>query len=280
VLGEIAATKGLAGMALLDTAPPGYSLPASNRMYSAGDYGAEVGYTPAARIAFIRSGGYDPIDLASGTNYGNVDLRLPFFADDERYRYGIEPFNQNAAELDSAGQWNRFRSQMISKVLTELHAPLKSSVQNQEGTFPVYLQNLDAATGAYGWFSQWEKADALPRRADPQPGKTQNAFEDARSASKVSLVDMGYRDYPPSAREAAGTSPVPPIAPSVQYARFVNSLLNYNKGAWSGMVLNFSEVSVDRALELLKGIVPAEKAPLQRPLSPAKADKSDKAKRF
>jgi hypothetical protein len=46
------------------------------------------------------------------------------------------------------------------------------------------------------------------------------------------------------------------------------------------MVLNFSEVSVDRALELLEGIMPAEKAPLQRPLSPAKADKADKAKRF
>jgi hypothetical protein len=35
-------------------------------------------------------------------------------------------------------------------------------------------------------------------------------------------------------------------------------MLTYSKGAWKGVVLNFSGVSVDQAIERIQGIVPGK----------------------
>ncbi|MES2462405.1 MAG: hypothetical protein V4671_17615, partial [Armatimonadota bacterium] len=264
-LSEIARTPGLSGMALLDTAPPGYSMPPPSRFFSGQDNKIAVGYTPAARVAFIRSVGFDPIDIHPGAYVGTVDLRLPFFAD-EQPQFLMAPPEPRPTGVNSEAEWNRFRVETVTRSLASLYRSLKSSLPQVEGGFPLYLQNLDTGTNGYGWFSRWEKGDAVPRRAIFDPMQPQNAFQEAQKASAVSLIDLGYVDYP----QVAGRSslqPLPePVSPPVQFARSVNSMLNYNKGAWAGLVLNFSAVSVDKALEMIQGIVPPEKAPpVQKP---------------
>ena len=121
---------------------------------------------------------------------------------------------------------------------------------------PVYLQTLDAATAGNGWFSLWEKSGALPHRVHPKLGQPLNSFPTANAVSTVSLIDVGYVDYP-LISSILSRSLLPPLesaSPSIQFSRLVNGVLNNNRGAWSGLVLNFSDVSVDKALETINEI--------------------------
>jgi hypothetical protein len=224
------------------------------------DNSIAVGYTPALRVAFIRSAGFDPIDIHPGAYMGNVNLRLPFFTDDQP-RFGITPAGSTTAGMNSEAEWNRFRVETVSKTLASLYSSLKTTLSKGEASFPIYLQNMDAGMNVYGWFSRWEKGDAVPRRVAFDPTQPQNTFQEAQKASSVSLMDVSYRDYPQIPGRVSSLSLLEPVSPPVQYARSVNSMLNYNKGAWAGLVLNFSAVSVDKALEMIQGIVPPEKAP-------------------
>jgi hypothetical protein len=88
VLQQLAQVAGLAGIALEETVPPGYSAGASS-----GKSPVSLGYNPDLRLAFLRSGHADPIDFETGsgkpvtlrsspgTAVGGktVDLSLPEF---------------------------------------------------------------------------------------------------------------------------------------------------------------------------------------------------------
>ncbi len=82
----LAATPGLRGVAVLATQPQGYEGGAYD-----GRVGIErqelldlaaMGYTDEARLAFARTRGVDPIDLADRGLMFSADLRPPFFLDD------------------------------------------------------------------------------------------------------------------------------------------------------------------------------------------------------
>jgi hypothetical protein len=115
-----------------------------------------------------------------------------------------------------------------------------ASLPKAEGDFPVYLQNLDAdSTTAGGWFFRWEKKDALPRRSPSEWGKPQSLYPAAQKVSSLSLLS---------------------VSSDVPIAQQINTALTNNKGPWAGLVLNFSEVPVRRALELVQGVVPPSAA--------------------
>jgi hypothetical protein len=237
-LSEVAATPGVSGMVLLDISPPGYNLPLSDKPVSLrvpqSTSNTTVGYTPSSRAAFIRSSGIDPIDITSNMAAGSTRLRLPFL--DSGFNTAPETASANA----STSQWNQFRSVIISKTLTDLRDPLMASLPKAEGDFPVYLQNLDAdSTTAGGWFFRWEKKDALPRRSPSEWGKPQSLYPAAQKVSSLSLLS---------------------VSSDVPIAQQINTALTNNKGPWAGLVLNFSEVPVRRALELVQGVVPPSAA--------------------
>ncbi len=257
-LAAVAATPGLSGMALLDTAPPGYGATPRNTMFAGTAARPELGYTAAARAGFIRTAGYDPIDLEPSLNFGNVDRRLPFFTADNQF--GGNPFDTAAINATPSGQWYKFRTELISQTLKELHGPLMKALPQLPGGFPVYLQNLDAG-GPFGgdWFSLWEKPDGLPSRPEPAPGASPFPLPNAPAPAGIALFALPHRDPAPSPYPSVmATSQAPPPAPAVQFARGVNGVLNQSgKAGWKGLVLDFSDVSVDRAIEALANIVPA-----------------------
>jgi hypothetical protein len=239
-LSEVAATPGVSGIILLDTAPPGYSLPTPSH---ASDGFASVGYTQSSRVAFIRSAGFDPIDITADPFARNIRLR-PSLLESGNVRV-----SQNNSTPDSNGEWNRFRSDLLNRTLADMYTPLLASLPKREEGFPVYLQNLDAASTGTGWFSSWEKKEALPRRLSPKSGQSQNVYPSARKVSSVSLMDIGYRE------EASLASSVDPANPATRYGRRFNAVLSANKGDWAGVVFNFSDTPVTKALEVLEGFL-------------------------
>ena len=258
-LAEIANLPGVAGLALLDTAPPGYCLPSAGMNYGFPENIIPVGYTNAHRTAFIRTAGFDPMDITGQSYMGNVNVNLSFFQEENQYRYMYETSPQAAKKINSASAWNQFRYEIASKALVSLYDPLTASLPKRDGGFPIYIQSLDTATSGSAWFSRWEKSEALPRREQVIGRETANAYLVAHKLSTVSLIETGYLDYPVLSRRAYFEPPMVPVDPAVQFARSVNSLLTYKKGAWSGLVLNFSEVSVDKAVEMIAGVVPSDK---------------------
>jgi hypothetical protein len=253
-LSEIAALSGVTGIALLDTSPPGYSLPSQTPFFREAEGSVNVGYTPATRVGFIRTAGYDPVDIASEMYVGNLDARLPFFS-----LSGLSmPLNNGA--VNSSGKWNQFRSSLVAKTLTELYTSLIASLPKSGDGFPVYLQNLDTATAGNGWFARWEKKEGLPQRLPLELGQPQNAYQASLKASSVSLLDMAYKVPLPSSPQSPQMPTMVPVAPAVQFARQLNSVLKFNKGAWAGLVLNFSDVSVEKAVEVVQGVVSPGKA--------------------
>lgn len=262
-LSEIAKLPGVSGLALLDTAPPGYSLP-NNPNFGIADSKIPVGYTPANRVALIRSAGFDPIDISGQFYAGNVNVQLSFF-DEGQNRFMYEASPQTAKKINSSTAWNQLRSEIVFKVFTGMYAPLMASLPKREGGFPIYIQSLDTATSGNAWFSRWEKSDSLPRReqlVERAGGGAANASAAIRKISAVSLIDIGYLDYPILPRLSSFGPPVVPVDPAVRFARSINSLLASGKGAWSGLVLNFSEVPVDKAVEMIAGVVPSDKKAL------------------
>jgi hypothetical protein len=260
-LATLAQTPALAGMVLLGTAPPGYSVAAGATVVDTLTNTIEVGYSPAARIAFIRAAGYDPIDLIPGRN-SSSSLSLPFFEEDDRR---------------PSAQWNRFRTQVVSRTLSETHALLRSSIDSsalpgRDSGFPIFLQNLDAGpsgrAAGVDWFSRWDKAEPLPRRSPKPAGEPQSIFANVQVVSPVSLLDVGCQDYSEpllTARRAPTASDLPrtePVTPSARYARSMNALLGHANGSWAGVVLNLSDVPVDKALEIMESIVSPQKVPL------------------
>jgi hypothetical protein len=226
-LSEIAATPGVSGLALMDASPPGYNLPSplpdeANPLRPVQHEAlTNVGYNPLARVAFIRSAGFDPIDMMSDTFAGNVDLSPLFF------RPGVGSMLPADSAAKSVTEWNRFRSEIIAKALADLYVRLTKSLPKSEEGFPVYLQNLDASSSTvYGQFSRWKMQESLPERGT------------AEKAASHSLLW---------------------VSPEAAIARQTTDALT-NKKAWAGLVLNFSEVPVSRALELLQEVLPPSAA--------------------
>jgi hypothetical protein len=151
--------------------------------------------------------------MMSDTFAGNVDLSPLFFMP------GVGSTLPADSAAKSVTQWNPFRSKIISKALADLYVPLKKSLPKSEDGFPVYLQNLDASSSTvYGLFSRWERQESLPERGT------------AEKAASHSLLW---------------------VSPEAAIARQTTDALT-SKRAWAGLVFNFSEVPVSRALELLQ----------------------------
>jgi hypothetical protein len=168
-----------AGIVLTDTMPLGYGQQ-PNREAIRPDQ--ELGYHPAARVAFVRETGTDPVDLSP---YGELDtphptssrnqtptrVRIPYFPDlGPGVQRGQIIDGKPATELgakDVYPRWYGFRAKRLSAVLASLHGALKGEGVKQE--------LLVQSPGTWDSLTPWEPARApvtLTKsafRAEPAP---------------------------------------------------------------------------------------------------------------
>lgn len=246
-LREIAATPGLAGLALCDTAAPGYALPAdAGNIYGTG--GTELGYTPEMRLAFLRQKGADPIDIGSNPHVGgNVATRLPFFDPDNVSRV---TFVDGRAVAPPGGQtlpqkWNGFRYDANARFLAELYKTLRA----EHPDLPLLLQDRPQHFSALpGWYGSWDKPGGLPRTYFAG-NQQQTLVQRARVSSRYVVRSIVYYGLP-----LGVAPPGPQPTPAEAYARSIRYFLEKEKRGWDGIVLDLSDRAVPEALPLLEAL--------------------------
>ena len=222
-------TPGLAGLALRDTAAPGYADPGIGFPVRASRAeNDDFGYTPALRLAFLRRAGADPVDLLVFPRPYGADLGLPFFGS-LSYEKGAMP-------------WNALRHAANRDLLAELYAALRAARPG----LPLLIQERSNALRGR-WYGTWDRPGALPR-VDPNDARGATGTAAARSFSKRVLLNVAY--HPAAALNAQGDA-------VAAFARFVNAAMERNGADWDGMVLDLSAVPADVALPLLNALVPA-----------------------
>lgn len=256
-LQTLAKTPGLAGLALRDTAPPGYAAaldakgdaPASDPRDGRDDFG----YTPDLRLACLRAHGFDPVDVDwAYTLVGKVQLDLPFF--DDLLPNGSRRPSSSAA---LRRQWNTFRAGVNQRALAPLHAALQSALAPARSNFPVYLRDRaePLVNQQGGWYGTWDHANKLPAQtppaaADPfdDSGASRSHIGAARAVSRRVLLNVSDT---PRARYG-------PLSPNYKpdevqdFARALKWRLDPEAPRpWNGLVLDLSELPFEDALRRL-----------------------------
>ena len=244
---RIASAPGLAGLALRDTAAPGYADPATNFRSTAFNDPRDFGYTPGQRLAFLRREGYDPLDLVnSGHDLGPGVLDLPFYSG-HNPQPRLIPVN-GRMEMDPAVpgppllRWRAFRNQANVAFLSALHAALRGSGAPRPD-LPLLVRDRSAAYfgDVGGWYGSWDAAERLPGRVF---GGTDPAAlaRIARTQSRRNLLNV-----------VADTAEDPRA-----FSQAVAATLGNAKAEdWDGFVLDVSGVPADKALPLLTRLASA-----------------------
>lgn len=191
-LREIAAVPGLAGLALADTAGPGYypfqgATEETDGLGGSGDFG----YTPEMRLAFLRAEGYDPIDLSvsgNSRNYFSQVVELPFFPDPGlMLQYGPSYFAEegiNVEELPFA-KWRLFRTDANTRFMAGLYTKLRTAYPK----LPLYVADRggDPFIGVQFWGS-WDSPAGLPYRVKGTTPQGAITFADPGKTSRMVLL--------------------------------------------------------------------------------------------
>ncbi len=148
----LAATKGLWGIAFQDTAARGYlGLPYENDME-----GISLGYTPSARLAYLRATHTDPVDLSSG--YDSLQLFLPF----EGWSTQFDVSLPNFSSINSLSDWNKVRGDADFRLMTACFA----AAQAVAPTLPLLMRERQIGVTFDPWtdpkkLNQYASTDSL-----------------------------------------------------------------------------------------------------------------------
>ena len=208
----LARRPGVAGIVWRETDPEGYvELDSANIMRPAGT--GQLGYTEAARLAFLRLRHADPIDIpqpASGRGLEQrANTRLPLFDDWE-------------LEKRLGQEWNRFRAQANRQALIAMYAAAKPQNDNaqaqnngnqtqtvrQEGdtrksgeTNPIVFARERRATYGTTWYGLWNGLETgLPTHHYDDEEEAANGdfkiapeeFQQARTQAKRNFVRLPF----------------------------------------------------------------------------------------
>ena len=248
-LRALATLPGLAGLALTETGAPGYLSSALSRFGNSRD-SLEYGYTPARRLSFVRTEGYDPIDLGSFSDVGFLtnsmrNNRMMFRSPADTSQPPTPP---NPLEC-----WNRVRFETNKALMSQVYSALKEVTP----TLPLWLKSRSPEFAQSDWFGSWDKADALPTfvlvfpttpLADEERLDPYNPLPQARRTSRQILFTQA-----PSERFEGDKTPL-----STWWSWMLTSgtsgQRNQKTFPWDGAVLDLSALPVEKAIATLQEI--------------------------
>ncbi|MDX1932086.1 MAG: hypothetical protein SFU56_05745 [Capsulimonadales bacterium] len=250
---EIAATPGLAGIALRDIATPGFRTASRpNRGYEyVPESAADLGYSLTNRVALLREADTDPIDIITGqygVPGGDTNINLPFFAE-EQMRWVRKPNGEWGPDeklVTARMRWNDFRFKITEKLLTDLH---KAVIDEKPDIRLLSMPFGEEWEG--NWFVSWAKGDSLPRSTreeNPDPTKGLNM-----AGTVLLTVDITTQLLMSEFFE--GEMPV-----QIRLNRHLNQSLEWRKESqqrMDGFILDVTGGSIRKVAPLLlAGIVP------------------------
>lgn len=194
----LAARPGVAGLVWQDTVSPGYDIPEGSMHDSVGDvaYHTPLGYTEAARLAFLRQTHVDPLDISpTQYQYASREPNVSLFDD-----------NGRGSDKMLRLQWNRFRAEADVRFLQTLY--LAAQTPSAQKPLILIRQRRDYDVDSAGtpiWFGSWD-GPRLPLPAyhrageDVQEGgawpEQQDALTQAKAQSQVVLTRLAPRTLP------------------------------------------------------------------------------------
>ncbi len=236
-LRTLASIPGVVGVAFKNATPPGYG-----GEFQGGDGifpGGYFGYTLPVRLAFLRTQGIDPVDIASDSPYGirDMDCSLPFFPDAPN---GLT-VNSNGKTIEvrtPTVEWRDYRYNFATERLKRFHAVLTEA----NPKLPIFISDLasDYATPYAEWFGLWEAADALPR--NPVFSPEGEGRSRARQLHRIVLKRGGWDKASRSAQEPQS---------------FADSIVEKAKTAakdYDGLAIDISQLAPEDALRLLSAL--------------------------
>lgn len=179
---ELSTRPGVAGLVWRSIQSPGYDPPRSGGMsFSASYNGVPLGYTEAARLAFLRAAHVDPVDL-SENGYSNARTDLPNLGNDYQ------------VEQPLIAQWQTARSTTLIGLLAALSAAVASPGKPAAARLPVFVQSAGQGWGG-NWFGTWDNTRRpLPRFQQgwdgAQPGPPAAANLQAKAQSRLALTRL------------------------------------------------------------------------------------------
>lgn len=203
-------TPGVAGIVWRATATPGYD----DSLRAAPDHDTlALGYTPAARLAFLRKEHVDPVDLSPLGVRGLADASLPSFDD-------------VALENTMGMKWDRFRSDADLSLIRSLFQQISAGKAMSPSKPLLLIQQRGARPPTVTWYGSWAGPDKplptfLSSSGVPVAEKVQ-----ARSQSSLTIVNL----------------PVPaPLDESEILRQWSGPLQSIGKNhSWDGFVLECS----------------------------------------
>lgn len=217
-LASLSRIPGLAAIILRDAAPPGWrdwpDRPGGNPEPRADGAGAETGWNLAARLAFLRETGTDPLDIVP-YELGGASAGIPFFPD-----------AANGNELASA--WDKWRGARAAALLEHLTRVVRPSM-------PLYLRVELSRVSSETSLADLPAADAWYARQLP-----------GRPLSAV------YRRFAATPLIPSVRGPSPSLLLSVADPRAIPAALTRAGPGWNGLVLDGSDAPLEKALTLLE----------------------------
>ncbi len=153
----LAATPGLSGLVFQDTVPPGY-----HEEYMLEDL--SLGYTPASRLAYLRTKHIDPVDLSSG--FGDmVTVNVSEENFSGTYWITLPTFPSQTSDYAAWGE--RLRDADIS-----LLADCRRSASVAAPTLSLLIRSQRSSVAAFDpWTSPAQANPASRRDAEPRPSE-------------------------------------------------------------------------------------------------------------
>ena len=192
---ELANTKGLEGLHVVDPTPSGYAGPRVTYMSFPPSLFLELGnlgYADDLRLQFIRLRQVDPIDLCPPNVYTNSDLRQPFFLDDglrgtTSVYDGTDSPNPAIAPMVS--DYSVWLAKINRRALLQFLKPIATA----HPELPISIDSIPNATNAVNWLSgglvPWHLGDPLPEVGEG--GARDYMANQAKNIQRLSLSAIG-----------------------------------------------------------------------------------------
>ncbi|WP_309708330.1 hypothetical protein [Armatimonas sp.] len=240
-LRAVATLPGLAGIAFAETAPLGYVSLSTRALSQRSEPVNEYGYTPARRLAFLRTEGYDPIDLTERAESGALTKKK------QMIDYVVGP----APSADPLIRWSEVRFAANKKLLSEVYATLKKT----NPTLPLWIEGRQQEPNSLwnSWYGSWEKATPLPTyRQFPEPDTDSIVNVDdigqARRYSKQVLYANSYPDPLPQVRGLRAKESL-----EAWWTELLSGEFREDKTfPWDGAVLDLRTLPIAEALKVFK----------------------------